>query len=157
TTRLLRMLAAVHGQAWNASQLGQSLGLSYHTVNGRLDFLAGAFLVRRLQPFHANVSKRLTKSPKVYIRDTGLLHALLNVGTRDDLPAPRAVGASWGGFVIEQPLGAGALGRRPFEPYFFRTSDGYEIDLVLDFGGAERWAVEIKLTSSPTPADWERT
>ena len=77
--RLLRMLAVNHGQRWNASQLGQSLGVSYHTVNTYLDYLEGAFLVRRLAPFHANIGKRLVKSPKVYWRDSGLLHALLNV------------------------------------------------------------------------------
>ncbi len=156
TLRLLRMLAAVHGQAWNASQLGQSLGLSYHTVNAHLDFLAGAFLVRRLQPLHANIGKRLTKSPKVYWRDTGLLHALLNVASRDALLTHPAAGASWEGFVIEQIISAAALRGRPFEPTFFRTSDGLELDLVLDYG-RERWAIEVKLSSSPSPSDWERT
>lgn len=96
------MLAAAHGQAWNASQLGQGLGLSYHTVNGTLYFLTGAFLIRRLQPLHANVGKRLVKSPKVYWRDTGLLHALMNVSDRDTLLGQPWVGASWEGFVIEQ-------------------------------------------------------
>ncbi len=78
TDRLLRMLAALHGQTWNASQVGQSLGLSYHTVNTYLDYLVGTFLIRRLQPFQANIRKRLVKRPKVYWRDSGLLHALLN-------------------------------------------------------------------------------
>ena len=79
TDRLLRMLAALHGQEWNASQLGQSLGLSYHTINSYLDYLVGAFLIRRLPPYQANIKKRLVKRPKVYWRDSGLLHALLNV------------------------------------------------------------------------------
>src|SRR5438132_10316002 len=79
TDRLLRMLAALHGQVWNASQVGQSMGLSYQTVNSYLDYLAGAFLIRRLQPYQANVRKRLVKTPRIYWRDSGLLHALLNV------------------------------------------------------------------------------
>lgn len=155
TDRLLRMLAALHGQTWNASQVGQSLGQSYHTVNGHLDYVAGAFLIRRLLPYQANIKKRLVKSPKIYWRDSGLLHALLNVPDARTLLAQPWVGASWEGYVIEQILGdLSARGRR-FEPYYFRTSDGYEIDLVLDFG-AERWAVEIKLTSSPAPEDMAR-
>jgi predicted AAA+ superfamily ATPase len=155
TDRLLRLLAAVHGQVWNASRLGQSLGLSYHTVNSYLDFLAGAFLIRRLPPFHANLGKRLVRSPKVYWRDSGLLHALWNVADDRSLLVQPWVGASWEGFVIEQVLGELASQGRRFEPYFFRTSDGHELDLVLDLG-AERWAIEVKLTASPAPADMER-
>lgn len=155
TDRLLRLVAAVHGQVWNASRLGQSLGLSYHTVNGYLDYLAGAFLIRRLQPYHANIGKRLVKSPKIYWRDSGLLHALLNVADERSLLVQPWVGASWEGFVIEQALGELAAQGRRFEPYFFRTSDGHEIDLVLDMG-SERWALEVKLTASPTPEDMER-
>jgi predicted AAA+ superfamily ATPase len=152
TDRLLRLLAAVHGQVWNASRLGQSLGLSYQTVNSYLDYLVGAFLIRRLQPYHANLRKRLVKSPKVYWRDSGLLHALLNVPDDRALLVQPWVGASWEGFVIEQAIGELASQGRRFEPYYFRTSDGHEIDLVLDFG-AERWAIEVKLTASPSPAD----
>ena len=149
------MVAAVHGQVWNASRLGQSLGLSYQTVNSYLDYLVGAFLIRRLEPFHANLRKRLVKSPKVYWRDSGLLHALLNVPDGRTLLVQPWVGASWEGFVIEQVLGELASQGRRFEPYFFRTSDGYELDLVLDLG-SERWAVEIKLSASPTRADLEQ-
>jgi predicted AAA+ superfamily ATPase len=155
TDRLARMVAALHGQAWNASQVGQSLGLSYHTVNGYLDFLAGAFLVRRLRPFQANVAKRLAKTPKVYWRDSGLLHAVLNVADPGDLLTRPWVGASWEGYVLEQVIGELSVRGRAFEPYFFRTSDGYEVDLVLDFG-RERWAVEVKLTASPAPEDMAR-
>ena len=82
TDRLLHMLSLVQGQPWNASALGQSLGLSYHTVSGYLDYLEGAYLIRRLPPWRGNLRKRLTKSPKVYLRDTGLLHALLRIGSR---------------------------------------------------------------------------
>jgi predicted AAA+ superfamily ATPase len=155
TDRLLRMLAALHGQPWNASRLGQSLGISYHTVNSYLDYLAGAFLVRRLEPYSANIAKRLVKSPKVYWRDSGLVHALLNVPDRDTLPVQPWVGASWEGFVIEQALGQLASRGRSFHAYYFRTSDQKEADLVLDFG-TELWAIEVKLTSSPGPDDMHR-
>ncbi|MEE8525815.1 MAG: ATP-binding protein, partial [Thermoanaerobaculia bacterium] len=148
--RLVRMLAAVHGQTWNASQLGQSLGLSYHTVNSYTDYLEGAFLVRRLPPFHANIKKRLVKSAKIYWRDTGVLHSLLNVVDRRSLLSQPWVGASWEGFVVEQTLGLlTAIGRR-FDAYHFRTLDRHEIDLLIEIGG-ELWAIEIKLTASPSP------
>jgi len=155
TDRMLRMLAALHGQIWNASQVGQSLGLSYQTVNGYLDYLAGAFLIRRLQPYQSNIKKRLVKSPKVYWRDSGLLHALLNVPDKRALLSQPWVGASWEGYVIEQALGELSSHGRSFDAYYFRTSDEYEIDLVLDFGD-ERWAIEIKLTTSPSPNDMRR-
>ncbi len=155
TQRLMRMLAALHGQVWNASQLGKSLGLSYHTVNDYHDYLAGAFLVRRLAPFHANVRKRLVKSPKVYWRDSGVLHALWGVTDRRSLLDHPAVGASWEGFVIEQVLGKLQAHGIPHQAFHLRTSDQYEIDLVLEVGG-ELWAIEVKLTSSPTPADLAR-
>lgn len=155
TRRLIKMLAAVHAQIWNASQLGKSLGVSYHTVNSNVDYLVGAFLIRRLPSFHANLKKRLVKSPKLYWRDSGILHALLTVPDRRALLEQPWVGASWEGFVIEQILGhISARGRR-CEPYHMRTSDNREIDLVLDLDG-ELWAIEVKLTSSPTAADMHR-
>jgi predicted AAA+ superfamily ATPase len=154
TQRLFRMLAAVHGQTWNASQIGKSLGLSYHTVNQYVDFLEQAFLVRRLPAFSANLRKRLVKAPKLYWRDSGLLHALLDLNTPADLLARPWVGASWEGWVIEQILAhLSALGK-PHQAFHFRTSDQYEIDLLLECGG-RRWAFEIKLTSSPSPVDLE--
>jgi predicted AAA+ superfamily ATPase len=155
TDRLLRMLAAVHGQTWNASQVGQSLGLSYQTVNSYLDYLAGAFLIRRLRPYQTNIRKRLIKNPKVYWRDSGLLHALLMVSDERTLLMQPWVGASWEGFVIEQAIGELSSRGCAFEAYYFRTSDQYELDLVLDLG-RERWAVEIKLTALPGPADMAR-
>jgi predicted AAA+ superfamily ATPase len=155
TDRLLRLVAAVHGQVWNASQLAQSLGLSYKTVNSYLDHLIGAFLIRRLPPYHANLGKRLVKSPKMYWRDSGLLHALLNVSDEPALLLQPWVGASWEGYVIEQIIAELSSRGRAFEPYFFRTSNGSEIDLVLDCG-AERWAIEVKLTASPSPGDMHR-
>ncbi|MFV1981751.1 MAG: ATP-binding protein [Rhodothermia bacterium] len=155
TERLVRMLAGVHGQLWNASMLAKSLGLSYHTLNRYLDYFIGSFLVRRLGPFHANLRKRLTKSPKMYWRDSGVLHSLMNVPHQSSLLVQPWVGSSWEGFVIEQILGMlSALGI-PHEAYHFRTSDGYEIDLVLEMAGG-LWAIGVKLTSSPTPADMTR-
>jgi len=155
TDRFLRMLAAVHGQVWNASQVGQSMGISYQTVNSYLDYLIGAFLIRRLPPYQANIRKRLIKSPKVYWRDSGLLHALLNVSDKNTLLSQPWVGASWEGFVIEHTIGELELLGKNFEAYYFRTSDQYELDLVLDLG-AELWAVEVKLSSSPTRTDLAR-
>lgn len=155
TERLLRMTAAVNGQLWNASQIGQSLGLSYHTVNSYLDFLEGAFLIRRLPPYHAHIGKRLVKSPKIYWRDSGLLHALLGVPSEALLVNQPWIGASWEGFVIDQLLTLLAQRDHRAEAFFFRTSDQHEVDLVLDFGG-RLWAIEIKLTSSPGPSDMRR-
>lgn len=155
THRLLRMLAATHGQVWNASQIGQSLGLSYHTVNGYLDYLVGAFLIRRLPPYRPNVKKRLTKSPRVYWRDSGLLHALLNVPDEQTLLTQPWIGASWEGFVIEQTIGALNNIGAQFEAFYFRTSDQYELDLVIEVG-ADVWAIEVKLTASPGPGDMAR-
>ena len=151
TRRLLSMLAANHGREWNASQIGKSLGLSYHTVNHYLDYLEGAFLIRRLPPFFANIRKRLIKSPKVYWRDCGLLHSILSVTDFDDLLNQPWVGLSWEGYVIEQILGALNNADVVFNAWYLRTSDRHEIDLILQFG-AELWAIEIKLTTEPTPA-----
>ena len=155
TMRMLRMLAALHGQTWNASQLGASLGLSYQTVNSYAEYLEGAFLIRRLPPFQAKLRKRLVKSPKVYWRDSGLLYALLDVVNQRELLAQPWVGASWEGFVIEQVLGALHQADQSCEAFFFRTSDQHELDLVLDFGKS-RWAIEIKLSSSPSTRDMSR-
>ena len=155
TDRLLRMLTAIHGQTWNASRIGQSLGLSYHTVNSYMDFLAGAYLIRRLPPYRPNIRKRLIKSPKIYWRDTGLLHAQLNITDEQALLAQPWVGASWEGFVIEQTIGVLNSVGRPFEAFYFRTSDQHELDLVLELGN-EIWALEVKLTTSPGLSDMER-
>jgi predicted AAA+ superfamily ATPase len=152
TQRLLRMCAAAHGQIWNASQIGQSLGLSYHTVNSHLDYLEGAYLLRRLPPYQANLRKRLTKKPRIWWRDTGLLHALLGVAGEQDLLSRPWAGASWESFVIEQVLGAMRHRDLHPQPFFFRTSDGHEIDLLLDFG-SRLWALEVKLTAHPTAAE----
>jgi hypothetical protein len=152
TSRLIAMLAAVHGQIWNASRLGQSLGLSYHSVNNYVDYLEGAYLVRRLAPWSANIGKRLVKSPKVYLRDSGLLHALLRIGNRAELLRHPSAGASWEGFVIEQTLSHLAMRGENTPAFFFRSSDGWEIDLLLSLG-RERIAIEVKLATSASPED----
>jgi uncharacterized protein len=155
TARFAHMLAAAHGQIWNASALGKSLGISYHTVNSYLDHLIGAGLVRRLPAYHANLRKRLVKSPKVYWRDTGLLHSLLGAQDRAALLAKPWVGASWEGLVIEQVLGTLAALDRRHRAFFLRTSDAKEIDLVLEVDD-EIWALEAKLSTAPSHHDMAR-
>lgn len=154
TARLFKMLTAAQGAIWNASMFGQSLGINYQTVNNYMDYLDGAFLIRRLNPYHANLKKRLIKSPKVYWRDTGLLHAQNNITQLNDLLAQPWVGASWEGFVIQQILSQITTNGIYCTPYYLRTSDQYEIDLLLDFG-KELWACEIKLTTNPSAADMQ--
>ena len=155
TLRLLAMLAAVHGQPLNASQLGGSMALTHKTILSHSDFLEGAFLVRRLQPYSTNIRKRLVKTPRVFWRDSGLLHALMGVSDLEQLYRQPWLGQSWEGFVIEQTLATLLAVDKRVQPYFLRTSDGYELDLVLDWA-TERWAVEIKLTSNPTSAMIDR-
>ena len=155
TQRLFRMLAAEQGAILNLSKLGQSLGLSHPTVQSYLEYLEGAFLIRRLPPFEANLRKRLVKSPRMYWRDSGLLHALLRFHPDDDLFAQPWVGASWEGFIIEQILSVRQARGESFDAYFFRSHDGFEADLVLDFG-RRREVIEIKLTSGPSPEDLSR-
>lgn len=155
TKRLLQMLATLHGQPLNASQLGQSLGIDHKTVQRYIDFLEAAFLVRSLPSYHANIKKRLVKRPRIYLRDSGLLHALMRVQDLEMLYGQAWLGQSWEGFVIEQTLAALNIKNRSATPYYFRSSDGYEVDLLLDWGH-ERWAVEIKLTSNPSRQEVER-
>lgn len=152
TKRFFKMLAVYHGQIWNASAVSSSLGLSYHTVNHYLEYLQNTYLIRLLPPFHANIRKRLVKSPKIYWRDSGLLHALMNVVDWNDLLAQPWVGASWEGWCISQILGFLTSSGKKYDAYFFRSSDGHEIDLVLKLPKG-LWAFEFKLTSVPSPAD----
>jgi predicted AAA+ superfamily ATPase len=154
--RFFGMLAASHGNVWNASQIGKSLGLSYHTVNSYLGYLEQTYLVRRVLPYHTNIKKRLVKSPKVYWRDNGLLHSLLHVHTADALLTQPWVGVSWESWIIEQILIFLNLSGSGYEgPYYLRTNDGYEIDLILSLSGMT-YAIEIKLSSSPGKGDRER-
>lgn len=141
--RLLTMLAHQHGGLLNASSLGASLGVSYHVIQRHLDVFEAVFLIRRLAPWFRNVGKRLTKSPKVYLRDSGLLHHLLNISSADELAGHPSRGASWEGFVIEDVLRRERAARPTSTPWFWRTAAGAEVDLLLDRGG-ERVAIEIK-------------
>lgn len=152
TERLLKMSAAANAQPLNLSQLGQSLGITHPTVRGYLDFLEGAYLLRTLPSFHANIRKRLVKAPRLYWRDSGLLHSLMGVKSYDQLLNQPWVGGSWEGFVLEQIISVyHALGEHP-DFYYFRTSDGHEIDLIIEHAD-ERWGVEIKFSSSPSMED----
>ena len=139
--RLWTMLAHSQGGVLNASRLAASLGVSVQTVNRYIGLLTDLLLVRRLVPFRANVGKRLVKSPKIYLRDSGLLHALLGIGDFNALAGHPVVGASWEGFVIENLLAAAP---ERTSASFYRTSAGAEIDLVLQLPGSELWAIEIK-------------
>ncbi len=141
--RLLTMLAHQHGGLLNASALGSSLGVSHHLIQRHLDMLEGVFLVRRLAPWFRNIGKRLTKAPKVYLRDTGLLHHLLNISSAEELANHPSRGASWEGFVIEDVLRRERIAHPSAQAWFWRTAAGAEIDLLLD-RGAERIAIEIK-------------
>jgi len=144
--RFWTMLAHVQGGLLNAAALAEGLGVSGQTVGRYLDLLVDLMLVRRLQPWHDNVGKRLVKSPKVYVRDSGIVHALLGIGTIEGLLGHPVVGGSWEGFCIETLLAAAPTGT---EPYFYRTSAGAELDLVLRLPGGKTWAVEIKRTTAP--------
>lgn len=144
--RFWTMVAHFHGQTWNGSKVGQSLDVTGPTARRWLDVLVEACLVRALPPLHANVKKRLVKSPKVYVRDTGLLHALLGLRDADGVLGHPAAGASFEGFVVEQVLAAATPAA---EAAFYGTHAGGEIDLVLSWPGGARVAVEAKLTSAP--------
>ena len=144
--RFWTMLAHVQGGLLNAAALAEGLGVSGQTIGRYLDLLVDLMLVRRLQPWHENVGKRLVKSPKVYVRDSGVVHALLSIGTIEGLLGHPVVGGSWEGFCIEALLAAAPTGT---EPFFYRTSAGAELDLVLRLPGGDIWAVEIKRTTAP--------
>ncbi len=144
--RFWTMLAHCQGQIFNASRLGGALGVSGQSASRYLDLLCDLMLVRRLLPWHANTGKRLVKSPKTYIRDSGLLHALLNIRSLDELLGHPVAGSSWEGFVIENLVSAAPA---HVQAYFYRTAAGAEIDLLLELGGGKLWAVEIKKSTAP--------
>lgn len=147
--RLWTMLAHQQGGLLNAASLARSLAVDGKTVASYLDLLVDLLLVRCLRPWHANVRKRLVKSPKVYVRDSGLVHALLGIPDREALLAHPVAGGSWEGLAIESLIAAAPAGT---EPYFFRTSAGAEIDLLLKMPGRHKpWAIEIKRTLAPRP------
>jgi uncharacterized protein len=152
--RLLTMLAHSHGGLLNYSTLGRSLGYSYHTIQNILDLFIGYFLIRRLQPFHANVKKRLVKAPKVYLRDNGILHYLLGIGTADQLLTSPARGNSFEGFMIQQIAALEDLRHPGSAFYFFRTHSGSEIDLLID-RGSQRVGFEFKAGVATDADDWK--
>lgn len=143
--RFWQMLAHLHGQMWNASRLAAGFGISAPTVQHYLEILEATYMVRRLLPLHTNLGKRLVKSPKIYLRDSGLLHALLGVGSLDDLAGHPVVGASWEGWVLEQI--AQLLGSQ-WQLSFYRTAMGAEMDVVTE-RGSRRMGFEIKFSSAP--------
>lgn len=147
--RFWMMVAHMHGQLWNASAVGRGLGVSPVAVRHYLDILESTFIVRQLVPYFQNAKKRLVKAPKVYIRDTGLLHLLLNVRTDEELHGHPAIGSSWEGFIIGQIL---ALRPEGWQHFFYRTAVGAEIDLLLIGPKGRKIGVEIKYSLSPRPA-----
>jgi len=144
--RFWEMLAHVHGQLWNGSMIAKSLGVSNPTIAHYLDLLEQTFTIRRLPAYSANLKKRLVRSPKVYIRDTGILHLLLGIPHVENIYGHPVCGHSWEGFVIEQVI---AQLPPAWEACFFRSAAGAEIDLVLHRGGKAEAAIEIKLSMSP--------
>lgn len=144
--RFWTMLAHEQGGMFKAAKLAAALGLSGQTVGRYLDLMTDLLLVRRLPPWAENVGKRLVRSPKVYVRDSGLVHALLGLPTLDGLLGHPVAGQSWEGLVMENLLAAAPAGTAA---YFYRTAAGAEMDLVLDFGGGKRWAIEIKRGLAP--------
>ncbi len=142
--RLWLMLAHLHGNLVKYSEIAKSLELSLHTIKKYIAFLENAFLIRTIQPYHSNIKKRLVKSPKVYIRDSGILHFLLGIENHEQLMGNPKMGASWEGFVIEQLIPSIPLNRQFF---FYRTHDGAELDLVITKGGIPVSGIEIKYGS----------
>ena len=143
---LFSMLISIHGNLLNVLDLSRSLSLSNTTVTHYLDFLENAFIIRRLQPYYVNINKRLTKSPKLFIRDSGMFHALADITTQEALAGNLLVGSSWEGYVIQQIIAQLSFNIRP---YFYRTADGSELDLVLVRGANPVLGIEIKYSNSP--------
>lgn len=145
--RLWTMLAHSQGGQLNISQLGASLGIAAPTSRRYIELLEDLLLIRTLRPWSGNVGKRLVKTPKVFIRDSGLTHALLNLATLDDVLGHPVVGASWEGFVLENLLSCLPIG---VTPWYYRTSAGAEIDLVIEYSAGRKYAIEIKRSFAPT-------
>ncbi|OGS21001.1 MAG: hypothetical protein A3J83_06085 [Elusimicrobia bacterium RIFOXYA2_FULL_40_6] len=143
--RFWSMIAHYHGQIWNASEIGNSMGVSHITARKYIDVLSGAFMARQLMPFYENIGKRIVKSPKIYVRDSGILHALLNIFSYKVLLGHPKLGASWEGFALEQVLKK--FGDR--DVYFWSTYTGAELDLLLIRDG-KRYGFEFKCSDAPT-------
>ncbi len=144
--RLWTMAAHMHGSLLNLESLSRSLQLSANTIKRYISFMENAFLIRQLRPFSINIKKRLVKSPKIYVRDSGILHHLLSIGSWDDLLSYPLFGNSWEGYVIEQIC---QLLSKKYEAYFYRTHEGAECDLLLTKTGKPEIGIEIKYSSSP--------
>ena len=142
--RFWTMLAHFHGQTLNSSKLARSMGISDKTARSYLDILTGTFMIRQLQPWYANIGKRQVKAPKIYFRDLGLLHSLLNLSDWHSLQGHPQVGASWEGFALEQTLRFIS----PSEAYFWSTHSGAEVDLLFELNG-QRFGVEFKFSEAP--------
>jgi len=140
------MAAHFHGQTWNSSAIAKSLDISHTTARSYLDILTDSYVMRQLPPFASNVKKRVVKAPKVYLRDSGLLHSLLQIETMADLQSNPRYGASWEGFALDQLCSV--LKLEPDEVFFWATHGGAEIDLVVERGG-ERYGFEFKVTEKP--------
>jgi len=143
--RFWNMIAHYHGQIWNAAELARALAVNESTVRRYLDLMTGVFMIRQIQPWFENLGKRQVKAPKIYVRDSGLLHALLGITSQRDLEHHPKVGASWEGYAVEEILKAA----RPDEAYFWATHNGAELDLLL-FCRGRRIGVECKRTDAPT-------
>jgi len=146
-SRFWTMLAHLQGSILNASTIASSLGIDGKTAMRYLDLMVDLLLVRRLAPYHANLGKRLIKSPKIYIRDSGILHALLSINDHEMLLGHPIIGMSWEGFVIENILST--IESSAYNCYYYRTSSGSEIDLVIERSSLEIWTVEVKRTMAP--------
>ena len=144
--RFWTMLAHHQGGLLNVAQLARNIGVDAKTAQSYIDLLCALLLVRRLPPWHANMGKRLVKSPKVYLRDSGLVHALLDIETKETLLGHPVVGASWEGFVIDNLLSCAPAS---VQAYFYRSSGGAEVDLLLAWPNGELWAIEVKRSLSP--------
>jgi hypothetical protein len=150
--RFWNMVAHYHAQIWQGAELARALAISESTVRRYLDLLSGVFMLRQLPPWFENLSKRQVKSPKVYVRDSGLLHALLGISNRRELELHPKVGASWEGYAVEEVIKAA----RPDEAYFWATHQGAELDLLL-FKGGRRIGIECKRSDAPTVTASMRT
>ncbi|MBI1908853.1 MAG: ATP-binding protein [Deltaproteobacteria bacterium] len=150
--RLWTMLAHVHGGILNASELGNALGMNYHTINHYIDILEQTFLIRRLSPYFVNIGKRLVKSPKIYLRDTGLLHYFLHLNTKEEILVSPKCGASWEGFVMEQLMDAIRIKKPDTEFYFWQTATKQEVDLLIK-EGEKIIPIEIKRHTAPKKED----
>ena len=144
--RFWTMIAHYHGQVWNGAELSRAFGVSAMTVRRYLDLLTSALVLRQLPPWFENLGKRQVKSPKVYVTDSGMLHTLLGLGTREDLEGHPKVGASWEGFILREVIER--LGARPEETFFWATHAGAELDLLV-IRGRRRFGFELKRTSAP--------